>query len=108
MFAIQPTLCKVKHIKKIYQQTTGENIWKFEANSNITCIKNSFISCYSSFLEEKKRGTFHWDSFVYPYFATAIIKGKWNMLDYKKELNLVLDEYKIDCTIRGTNEIVYI
>jgi len=103
MFAIQPTFCKVKYIKELYQQTPGENIWKFEANSNITCIKNSFISCYSSFKQEGKRGAFHWDSLAYPYFATAIVKGLWNTEDYPELLNKFIEEYNIDLNIRGKN-----
>ena len=35
---------------------------------------------------DKKRGKFHYDSSVYPYVCTAVIKGKWNFKEYKKEL----------------------
>ena len=27
---------------------------------------------------DKKRGKFHYDSSIYPYICTAVIKGKWN------------------------------
>jgi hypothetical protein len=38
---------------------------------------------------------------VYPYIATAIIKGKWNLSEYPIELGDLLSEYKIDKSIRG-------
>ena len=73
MFAIQPTLCKVGYVKNFISKPR-ENIWKFEANSNVTCIKIVLFPAIVV-LQEEKRGTFHWDSSVYPYFATAIVKG---------------------------------
>ena len=35
---------------------------------------------------DKKRGKYHYDSSVFPYICTAVIKGKWNYNEYKKEL----------------------
>jgi hypothetical protein len=49
------------------------------------------------------RGDFHWDSHVYPYFATAVVKGKWDFQCYPKKLKSLLDEYNIDPAVRGTN-----
>ena len=34
---------------------------------------------------DNKRGQFHWDSGVYPYFATAVVKGKWNLIFLEEE-----------------------
>jgi hypothetical protein len=103
LFAIQPTMCKVRDIQIIYEQTPGNNIWEFEVNSNITCMKNGFVCCLTSKDEEEKIGMFHWESLTYPYFATAIVKGKWNTEDYAKQLELIFDEYSIDPTMRGVN-----
>jgi hypothetical protein len=102
-FAIQPTLCKKENLMRIYEETPGENIWKFEANSNIVCAKHAF-KCAMTFMEgEQMRGDFHWDSHVYPYFATAVVKGKWDFQCYPKKLKSLLDEYNIDPAARGTN-----
>jgi hypothetical protein len=49
-----------------------------------------------------KRGLFHYDSNVWPYIATAINKGKWNVSEYGKELTLLQQEYNIDFSDRGT------
>lgn len=53
------------------------------------------------FENEPKRGLYHWDSFCFPYIATAIVKGKWNFLEYSKELSILLEKYNINKNIRG-------
>jgi len=50
-----------------------------------------------------KRGIYHWDSGIYPYIATAVVKGKWDYECYSKELSKLMDKYKIDPNIRGKN-----
>jgi len=45
---------------------------------------------------------YHWDSGIYPYFATAIVKGKWSIEEYGDLLNNILEENKIEKSIRGT------
>ena len=52
----------------------------------------------------KQRGRLHWDSKVYPYIATAVVKGKWNTKEYPNEMSVIADEYNIDYNIRGTND----
>ena len=44
---------------------------------------------------EKLRGQAHYDSAIFPYIATAIVKGKWNNLEYSSELNVLFDEYDV-------------
>ena len=48
---------------------------------------------------ENKRGAHHYDSSVYPYIATAIVKGKWNVTEYKNELTNIISLEKM--MIRG-------
>ena len=50
---------------------------------------------------EKKRGSMHFDSRIFPYIATAVCKGQWNLKQYPRLLNEALEEYGIDSTIRG-------
>lgn len=54
---------------------------------------------------EPKRGIYHYDSNVFPYIATAIIKGKWNLKEYFDELYPLLKEYNINPDKRGGNII---
>ena len=50
---------------------------------------------------EPKRGMHHYDSSVYPYVATAIVKGKWSIDVYGDMLEKVLLENNIDVSERG-------
>ena len=86
LFSIQPTIIKVKTLKHIYKTVPGDNIWEFEANTSKKYLKNIISLCSFDLNEDKKRGKFHYDSSVYPYICTAVIKGKWNFKEYKKEL----------------------
>jgi len=45
---------------------------------------------------------YHWDSGVYPYFATAIVKGKWSVSEYGDLLEDILEDNKVDILNRGT------
>ena len=86
LFSIQPTIIKVKTLKHIYKTVPGDNIWEFEANTSKKYLKDMISLCSFDINEDKKRGKFHYDSSVYPYICTAVIKGKWNFKEYKKEL----------------------
>jgi hypothetical protein len=48
-----------------------------------------------------KRGADHYDSKVWPYIATALVKGKWNLSEYKKELTAFRSEFDINFDQRG-------
>tara|TARA_R110001583_G_scaffold192758_1_gene359709 strand:+ start:3209 stop:3931 length:723 start_codon:yes stop_codon:yes gene_type:complete len=102
-FAIQPTMCKVKDLLTIYQHTPGSNIWEFESNSNFICAQNNMVCCFVNQEGEKRIGMFHWESFTYPYVATAIVKGEWNTEGYAAELATIFEKYSIDPSIRGVN-----
>ena len=86
LFSIQPSLLKVKTLKKIFTNVPGENIWEFEGNTNSSYLGNINSLCSFDVNLDQKRGKFHYDSSVYPYICTAVIKGKWNFKEYKKEL----------------------
>ena len=86
LFSIQPTLIKIKTLKYIYKTVPGDNIWEFEANTTKEYLKDLISLCSYDLNKDKKRGKFHYDSSVYPYICTAVIKGKWNFKEYKKEL----------------------
>lgn len=85
-FAIQPTVVKVKTLKEIYSTTLGNTIWEFEANAMKSPLSSKYLSCFA-YDQGSKRGRNHWDSNIYPYVATAVVKGKWNLDEYSQELN---------------------
>jgi hypothetical protein len=86
-FSIQPTIVKVKTLKEIFYKIEGNTIWNFENNSmnvvNKWGLTNLFI-----YDNKPKRGSNHWDSGIYPYVATAVVKGNWND-EYSNELKLI-------------------
>lgn len=100
-FANQPSIWDIDMLKLIYEETEIEHISEFEEAATETCRQNQIygVYCYGG---EPKRGMYHWDSAVWPYIATAIVKGKWNTTDYPEELGKLLEEYDIDKNIRGT------
>lgn len=91
-FCIQPTICKVSTLLDIYSSTPGDSIWEFEANAG---VNPNIIHSYFYYDNEPLRGLAHYDSKLYPYIATAVVKGKWNM-EYSNELTKLFNEYKIN------------
>jgi len=91
-FSIQPTLIKKSILLDILEQYPSDNLWQLE--SNISLSKFHPYEEYCSNLKGKKRGIHHYDSEVYPYIATAIVKGEWNFKEYP-ELKELLDTYHI-------------
>ena len=86
LFSIQPTILKIRTLKYIYKSVPGRNIWDFEGNTNRKFLSDLISLCSFDSNLDKKRGKYHYDSSVYPYICTAVIKGKWNYKEYKKEL----------------------
>ncbi|MAG28465.1 hypothetical protein CMI47_23300 [Candidatus Pacearchaeota archaeon] len=101
-FAIQPSMCRKAQLRFIYDKTGGDNIWLFETYSSGTVDYFDIKTGMTYLPEDEKRGQFHWDSSIYPYFATAIVKGKWNFSDYEEMLKPLLKANNIDYGIRGT------
>ena len=100
IFSIQPSFWSRDSFLRILLNHKGSSIWQFESST-----QNDFrkFGMRSGVVKEqtKKRGLLHFDSNVYPYIATAIIKGKWNLSEYPDELGDLLTEYKISKSIRG-------
>lgn len=100
-FAIQPSLCNKSKLRMIYHKTGGDSIWKFEAHSSHVCDYLDIRTGMTFFETDQKRGKYHWDSSIYPYFATAIVKGKWNFAEYEDILRPILEQNNVDYLNRG-------
>jgi len=92
-FSIQPTIIQKKTFQQLVKNSYPMNIWKFE--ESIISFEGDFMVRLGN---EIKRGLYHYDSLVFPYIATAIVKGKWNMLEYSKEINTLFETYKFKTT----------
>jgi len=90
-FSIQPTIIKKRTLISILSRYSASNLWKLERK-----ISKSWYHPYEEFacnLKGEKHGN-HCDCSIYPYIATAIVKGKWNFEQYDI-LKPMLDEYQI-------------
>jgi hypothetical protein len=95
-FSIQPTIIRTDSILGLIEEVGKVSIWEFEA---LIKQKDTDYVAYTG--TESKRGMHHFDSKVFPYTATAIVKGKWNFSEYPNELTEILLECGIDKEVRG-------
>ena len=95
-FSIQPTLINRKDFVSLLNSVPSLNIWDFEGA--VESIAHHYMVRLGN---EKQRGMYHCDSSVFPYIATAINKGKWNMSEYRAELDKLFGKYNINPFERG-------
>lgn len=79
-FAIQATIFKKRYLINYLGNFPDSSIWDLEKKSKYFDTEGLFY-----FDNEPLRGLVHHDSSIFPYMATAIVKGKWNT-EYRKEL----------------------
>ncbi len=94
--SIQPTIITKKVFRRHINTLSKLNIWQFE-EAVVSSGKDYMVRVGG----ERKRGIYHYDSLVFPYIATAINKGKWNLIEYQNELNPMFEEYNINPFERG-------
>ena len=98
-FSMQPTIWRKEDFIKLYTLADAERFgrsWTYTQAMNRLNMNGLY-----SYQGEAKRGENHYDSLVFPYVATAIVKGKWNVSEYPDELKAVSKEYRIDFNKRG-------
>lgn len=90
-FSMQPTIWKKESLIDIIKRS---NINMIFDEPLVTQFMGHLNGCYY-YNGENKRGLAHYDTKVFPYIATALIKGKLNFREYRNELNEFIDEYSI-------------
>lgn len=100
LFSVQPTIWKIDSFIKMLSFHKNDNIWQLETKAQKTCRKLKF-KCGYLHSKGKKSGKHHWDNSIYPYVATAIVKGKWNFSEYSDILKPLLKKLGIDENKRG-------
>lgn len=98
-FSIQPTLWKRERLMAMLRSAGDQNIWDLEVHGQ-SSFRNLGLRGYQPATTGRKRGKHHGDSLIYPYVATAIVKGKWNISEYP-ELRQLTAAYDIDSQERG-------
>jgi len=96
---LQATIWRKDDYVKIMNGTKNK-IWLENETYRDFMIQNNLKGLYH-YDGEPKRGLNHFDSSVYPYIATALVRGKWNMSEYGNELSIPINEHGIDVNIRG-------
>tara|TARA_Y100000114_G_scaffold114540_1_gene108581 strand:+ start:9844 stop:10548 length:705 start_codon:yes stop_codon:yes gene_type:complete len=99
-FSTQASIWRKEHLIEMFKSSDVKSI--FDEPYNSLFLKLMLVKG----LYENKKGTKvggHFNSWIYPYIATAIVKGKWNIKEYSKELDLLHKEYDIDPNIRGVS-----
>jgi len=98
IFAMQATIWKTSDFIKLYDYSKPSN-WRDEplCGSGMRALQMRGLYHYN---EERKIGLNHYDSKIYPYIATALVMGKWNIFEYS-ELDGILNTYNIDKKKRG-------
>jgi hypothetical protein len=97
-FSMQPTIWKKKDFLRLYQRA---NCAKFKENWEYTLAMNSLnMNGLYHYNGERQIGG-HYDSSVFPYIATAVVRGKWNTVEYGDLLEPIFAKYEIDKSERG-------
>jgi len=102
----QAAIWKTKDLEKIHNLGPNLHIankdWQnsFEYQATKTCNELDIKGLFCHY-EESKRGSYHYDSVVWPHISTALVKGKWNMSEYPKEMTEIIKKYKINISTRG-------
>ena len=100
IFAMQATIWRTSDYIKLMGSVKDDK-WLENDNYRLTMSEMGMKGSYH-YDNEPKRGGNHWDTNVYPYIATALVKGKWNINEYPSELGDILLINNININNRGT------
>jgi len=99
IFAMQATIWRTADYVKLMEHVKDPKWFENEKyRQGMIDLNMKGVYHYNN---ESKRGLNHYDTDVYPYVATALVKGKWNLNEYPNELTPILNENNIDIKKRG-------
>jgi hypothetical protein len=99
IFSMQPTIWRASDYITLMNLTKNFK-WLENDSYRNTMINLNMMGAYH-YDGEERGGQMHFNSNVYPYIATALVSGKWNMSEYSLQLNKLFTEYNIDMNKRG-------
>lgn len=95
-YAVQPAIWRKSELLKILQHFDNCSIYDLEVGGVAQFMFEKGYKCLFAFNEgDKKRGMYHWDNSKYPFIATALNKGEWNMVEYDIEIENLKSEYNL-------------
>jgi hypothetical protein len=80
-FSVQPSIWKRKHLLELLRNVPSGSVWDFEVRGQ-AAFNALKLRSFQPISAGKRRGKHHWDSLLYPYIATAVVKGRWNVMEY--------------------------
>ncbi len=87
-FSIQPSLWKREKLLELLSSVPAGTVWDLEVTGQ-KVFKQLKFRGFQPITSGRKRGKHHYESSLYPYVATAIVKGKWNTLEYPELSSLI-------------------
>jgi hypothetical protein len=97
-FSMQSTVWRKTDFIKLYRMTAANRFGEsLDYAKSMNTLNMNGLYHYAG---EPKRGG-HYDTTVFPYIATAIVKGKWNVSEYPDELKALFREFNIQSLKRG-------
>jgi len=91
-FSTQITVWKKEVLMEMFRRSWVASV--FDEPQNSWYLRSiGAIGVYTTQVGTKVGG--HYNSLVYPYMATAKVKGRWNLAEYSKEIRALANEYKI-------------
>jgi hypothetical protein len=98
LYSMQATIWNKQRFIELYN--SAKQVKWFESEDyEKSCRSLGIVGVYYYNNEQARGG--HYDSSVYPYIATAVVKGKWNIGEYPLELGNILSENNININNRG-------
>jgi len=97
-FSTQITIWKKNSLVEMFKSSKTKYITD-EPKNSIYLANLSGIGLCTNLKSEKIGG--HFNSKIYPYTATALVGGKWNLSQYGNILENILNKYNIDKHKRG-------
>lgn len=98
-YCMQPTIWRTEDFLDLYLEAKPKDY--IENLSYTKAAKELNLDGYVVYNGEAKRGAHHYNSSVFPYVATGLVRRKWNTLEYPEELERLTNEYGIDMNERG-------
>jgi hypothetical protein len=87
-FSIQPSLWRRAALLRLLDKCPGLSVWEFEVEGQ-KVFRRLGLKGFQPISSGNRRGRHHFESSVYPYIATAIVKGKWNTTEYPELKSLL-------------------
>ena len=105
-FSQTASLWRTEHLMAVHAQGPDLHIagndmsQQFEVAATDVCRTLGIQGLYH-YDGESKRGEYHYDSKIFPYTASALVKGEWNFKEYEKELKDLGRQYRMSFKKRG-------